>query len=290
MLPDTDIFSLCRSAFGAPSYEADEVAIFQGDCLELMRQLPPKMIDLAVTSPPYNIGKEYEDVLSQTQYLDWCESWIKQIHRITKSDGAFWLNLGYFGIPGKGRAIPIPYFLWNRTPFFLIQEIVWNYGAGVACRSMFSPRNEKFLWYVKDAMSYCFNLDEIRDPDVKYPNQKKNGKLKCNPLGKNPTDVWQFPKVTSGRDRSSEERTPHPAQFPLAVIERIIKCSSNEGDVILDPFLGSGTTAEAALRHGRKVIGFEIDPSYVQIASRRISNYFEAKQFAEAQIELALGV
>ncbi len=96
--------------------------------------------------------------------------------------------------------------------------------------------------------------------------------------------------MTSGRDRSSEERTPHPAQFPLAVIERIIKCSSNEGDVILDPFIGSGTTAEAALRHGRKVIGFEIDPSYVQIASRRISNYFEAKQFAEAQIELALGV
>lgn len=290
MLTETNIFSLCRSTFGSPSYEAEGVAIFQGDCLDLMRQLPAEVVDLTVTSPPYNIGKEYESVLSLTQYLDWCEAWIAEIHRLTKSNGAFWLNLGYLEVLDKGRAVPIPYLLWDRTPFYLIQEVVWNYGAGVACRSMFSPRNEKFLWYVKNAMSYCFNLDDVRDPDVKYPNQKKNGKLKCNPLGKNPTDVWQFPKVTSGKDRSSDERTPHPAQFPVAVIDRIIKCSSNEGDVILDPFMGSGTTAETALRNGRKVIGFEIDPSYVEIAGRRIESYFEAKRYAEAQTELALGI
>jgi len=101
--------------------------------------------------------------------------------------------------------------LWDRSPFYLIQEVVWNYGAGVACRHQFSPRNEKFLWYVKDPNNYLFHLDKI----VKYPNQKKNGKLKCNPLGKNPTDVWQFPKVTSGKKRSSIERTAHPAQFPV---------------------------------------------------------------------------
>lgn len=290
MLTETNVYSLCRSTFGSPSYEADGVAIFQGDCLELMRQLPSEIINLTVTSPPYNIGKAYENVLSLAQYLDWCESWIREIHRLTKNDGTFWLNLGYFEIPDKGRAVPISYLLWDRTPFYLIQEVVWNYGAGVACRSMFSPRNEKFLWYAKDAMSYCFNLDDVRDPDVKYPNQKKNGKLKCNPLGKNPTDVWQFPKVTSGRDRSSDERTPHPAQFPIAVIDRIIRCSSNEGDVILDPFMGSGTTAEAALRNGRKVIGFELDPIYAEIAGRRIENYFEAKRFAEVQTELALGI
>jgi adenine-specific DNA-methyltransferase len=113
---------------------------------------------------------------------------------------------------------------------------------------------------------------------VKYPNQKKHGKLKCNQGGKNPTDVWQFPKVTSGANRSSRERTPHPAQFPLQVIDRIVKGMSNLGEVLLDPFLGSGTTAVAALSNGRKVIGFEIDHAYCQIASRRIEQYFEKQK------------
>jgi len=282
MLTETNVLSTCRSMFGAPKYETSGVAIFQGDCLDFMRQLPSEIVNLTVTSPPYNIGKEYETAFSQARYLDWCEEWIKEIHRLTRSDGAFWLNLGYFEVPNKGRAIPIPYLLWDRSPFYFMQEIVWNYGAGVACRNMLSPRNEKFLWYVKDRLSYHFNLDAIRDPDVKYPNQKKNGKLKCNPLGKNPTDVWQIPKVTSGKNRSSDERTPHPAQFPIAIIDRIIKCSSNKGDVILDPFMGSGTTAEAALRTGRSVIGFELNSGYIEIAAQRIKNYLEAKHCADS--------
>ena len=111
---------------------------------------------------------------------------------------------------------PLLNLLWDRSPFYMIQEVVWNYGAGVAGRTMLSPRNEKFLWYVKNSLAYTFNLDAIRDKNVKYPNQKKNGKLKCNQAGKNPSDVWQFPKVTSGAKRSSKERTPHPAQFPVA--------------------------------------------------------------------------
>lgn len=138
----------------------------------------------------------------------------------------------------------------------------------------FSPRNEKFLWYVKDPNNYIFNLDDIRDPNVKYPNQKKNGKIKVNPLGKNPTDVWSFPKVTSGKNRASKERTSHPAQFPITVIDRIIKASSYEGDLIIDPFLGSGTTAIAALSLNRQVIGFEIKPEYCEIATQRIQNHY----------------
>jgi adenine-specific DNA-methyltransferase len=130
------------------------------------------------------------------------------------------LQGGYLSVPSRTKAIPIPYLLWDRVPFYLIQEIVWNYGSGVAGSKLFSPRNEKFLWYVKDYENYTFNLDEVRDPNVKYPNQKKNGKIKVNPKGKNPTDVWEFPKVTSGKNRSSKERTDHPAQFPVAVIER----------------------------------------------------------------------
>mgnify|MGYP006387200211 FL=1 len=161
--------------------------------------------------------------------------------------------------------------------------MVWNYAAGVACRKRFSPRNEKLLWYVKDSKNYTFNLDDVRDPDVKYPNQMKNGKLRCNPLGKNPSDVWQITKVTSGKNRASVERTPHPAQFPVMLVERMLKASSNPGDVILDPFMGSGSTAECALRNGRYVIGFELEPKYIGYAGQRITNYLSEKEISEVQ-------
>ena len=190
-----------------------------------MDHLPSEVVDLTITSPPYNIGKEYETNVPLTDYLDWSEQWIRKVNRLSKPFSALWLNLGYFEVPGRGRAVPIAYLLWDRIPFFLLQEVVWNYGAGVATKRMFSPRNEKFLWLVKSPDRYTFNLDEVRDPDVKYPNQRKNGKLRVNQLGKNPTDVWQFPKVTTGQGmtgrRASSERTKHPAQFPVAVIERI---------------------------------------------------------------------
>ena len=260
------------AALGQPAFHADGVAIYRGDAQDLMCSLPPSLVDLTVTSPPYNIGKQYETKLALDDYVAWCERWIGQVQAATADDGAFWLNVGYLQVQGRAKALPIPYLLWDRIDFFLIQEIVWHYGAGVASRRSFSPRNEKFLWYVKDEQRYKFNLDAIRDPNVKYPNQKKNGRLKCNPLGKNPTDVWLFPKVTSGANRSAQERTPHPAQFPLTVIDRVIKACSHPGDVVLDPFLGSGTTAEAAVRNGRAVVGFEIRPDYIEIARKRVEN------------------
>lgn len=263
---------------GRPFYQAPCCTIYHLDCLDAMKRLPTPFANLTVTSPPYNIGKEYEKPLPLNDYLQWCEDWIKEIYRLTTDNGAFWLNLGYISIEGKAKAIPLPYLLWNRVPFFLVQEIVWNYGAGVAGRLFFSPRNEKFLWYVKNPERYTFNLDHVRDPNVKYPNQKKNGKIKVNSIGKNPSDVWQFPKVTSGEKRSSKERTPHPAQYPIAVIERIIKAASNEGDMVLDPFIGSGTTALVALSQGRTVIGFEINEQYCQIAANRIEAYLKAKK------------
>jgi len=262
---------VAKEFLGKPTVEGKGYAIYQGDCLQLMAQLPSSSLPLTVTSPPYNIGKEYEAIKRIDSYIDWCAEWIAEVYRATSSDGTFWLNLGYFPVPERGKAVPIPYLLWNRVPFYLLQEVVWQYGAGVSARLSFSPRNEKFLWYLKNPENYVFNLDAVRDPNVKYPNQKKNGKLKCNPLGKNPGDVWYFPKVTSGRDRASKERTEHPAQFPVAVIDRIIKASSHEGDLILDPFMGSGSTLEAAIRCGRTAIGFEIEPKYIQIAAKRLA-------------------
>jgi adenine-specific DNA-methyltransferase len=267
---------------GRPYYQSPNCAIYNLDCLEAMRKIPTRFANLTVTSPPYNIGKEYENVLPLEDYLDWCERWITQVHRLTLDTGSFWLNLGYISLPDRAKAIPLPYLLWKRIPFFLVQEVIWNYGAGVAGKRFFSPRNEKFLWYVKDEADYTFNLDEVRDPDVKYPNQKKNGKIKVNSLGKNPSDVWQIPKVTSGTDRSSKERTPHPAQFPKALIERVIKVSSNAGETVFDPFLGSGTTAVTALELGRVVVGFEINVDYCQIAADRIEKLLHSPK----QIEL----
>lgn len=271
---------------GKPYFQTDNCLIYNLDCLEGMKKLPNEIINLTVTSPPYNIGKEYEEILSLDEYLTWCKRWIQQIYRLTTSNGAFWLNLGYISIPKRAKAIPIPYLLWDKIPFYLIQEIVWNYAAGVAGKKFFSPRNEKFLWYVKDELNYIFNLDDIRDPNVKYPNQKKNGKIKVNPLGKNPTDVWQISKVTSGKNRSSKERTPHPSQYPIAVIDRIIKASSNKGDIILDPFLGSGTTAITALKLDRSVIGFEINSDYCDMAIERIKKFKDEKSTDVIQFSL----
>ena len=278
-----DKLNLIETRLGPPAYRRPGVLIYCGDCLDMMRRLSGVSFSLTVTSPPYNIGKEYEQPTELAQYLDWCAQWIAEIYRLTDPSGAFWLNLGYLSLPGKAKALPIPYLLWDQVPFFLVQEIVWNYGAGVAAKTSFSPRNEKFLWYVKNPSAYTFNLDEVRDPNVKYPFQKKNGKLKCNPLGKNPTDVWQFPKVTSGTNRSSDERTAHPAQFPAAVIDRIVKACSNEGDLVFDPFLGSGTVAEVALQNRRPVVGIEIEKKYVEIASERLDNYFEEVAIKQSQ-------
>ncbi len=280
-------FNTAKAILGPPSFETDRVAIYKRDCLEGMKDLPDGIIKTTITSPPYNIGKEYENLARLDDYLKWCEHWISEIYRVTDESGTLWLNVGYLEVEGKGLAVPIPYLLWDRTPFYLLQEVVWNYAAGVACKKRFSPRNEKLLWYVKNQKLYTFNLDDVRDPNVKYPNQKKNGKLKCNPLGKNPTDVWQISKITSGKNRSSIERTPHPAQFPIALVERMLKASSNEGDLILDPFMGSGSTAECATRNNRYVIGFELEKKYIGYAKERINNYLNKKEENKVQATLA---
>lgn len=265
-------FERLLAALGKPEYRGDRYAIFKGDCRHLLPSIPDGTLDLTFTSPPYNIGKEYEKVLPMEEFIDWCADWIEEIHRATAANGALLLNVGYVALADRAKSIPIPYLLWNRVPFFLQQEIVWNYGAGVAAKKFLSPRNEKLLWYVKDAERYCFNLDDIRDPDVAYPNQKKNGKLRCNTIGKNPSDVWQIAKVTSGEGRASKERTAHPAQFPLDLCERVIKGFSPLDGIVLDPFLGSGSTVDACLRWGRYAIGFEIREDYCALAAARIED------------------
>ncbi|RTQ53458.1 site-specific DNA-methyltransferase [Hymenobacter gummosus] len=271
--------ALLKDALGQPYYESDSAIIYHMDCAEGLRKLREKgvEIDATITSPPYNIGKAYEEIKPVEEFVSWLVEVSNAISAITRENGSYLLNVGYLEVPGKGRAVPITYLLWDKINFFLNQEIVWNYGAGVAARHYLSPRNEKVLWYVKNSRDYTFNLDAIRDPDVKYPNQKKNGKLRCNTLGKNPSDVWQIAKVTSGANRSSEERTTHPAQFPVDLITRLVLGFTNEGDVVLDPFMGSGTTAQVCAAHNRYSIGFELREDYCEIIAARLAAEAKAK-------------
>lgn len=267
------ILSIIRRCIGEPYYENEYGFIYNMDCMRGMSLLPNNIICQTFTSPPYNIGKKYEEILSLDVYIEWCKKWINIIHDITCNNGSLWLNLGYFAVPEKGRAVPIAYYLWNVSNFYMQQEIVWNYGAGVAAKKYLSPRNEKILWLLKNPKDYIFNLDDIRDPNVKYPNQKKHGKLRCNSIGKNPSDVWQIAKVTSGKNRSSAERLEHPAQTPRDLLDRIILAGSNRGDLILDPFMGSGSTFESAIAQKRKFIGFEINQDYCLMARERIEKF-----------------
>lgn len=258
------------SILGTPYFETDGCILFCGDSLTMQEKMTDNFFNAIITSPPYNIGKEYEIVKSLDEYVDWSIRWITAANDLLLPNGALLLNLGYIPVEGKGRAIPISYLLWDKIPLYLNQEIVWNYSAGVACKNYLSPRNEKILWYVKDSKNYTFNLDAIRDKNVKYPNSKKNGKLRVNTLGKNPSDVWEIAKVTTGRDRASGERTSHPCQFPTDLIDRLVLGFTNAGEIVFDPFVGSGTTFVSCLNHQRCCVGFEIDPGYCKIAKERV--------------------
>lgn len=258
---------------GEPYYKNKFGLLYNMDCLEAMENIPNNFINQTFTSPPYNIGKEYEQIMKLDNYIEWCKKWISEIYRITTDNGSLWLNVGYLNIPSKGKAVPIAYLLWNISQFYLQQEIVWNYGAGVAAKKFLSPRNEKILWLLKDKDNYTFNLDDIRDKNVKYPNQKKNGKLRCNTIGKNPSDVWQIAKVTSGLNRSSIERVNHPAQTPRDLLDRVILAGSNKQEIVLDPFCGSGSTFEACVSNNRYFIGFEIRKEYCELTKNRIEKF-----------------
>jgi len=264
-------------------YQATEDETFYraylGDALNMDEIISDNQIDLVVTSPPYNIGKEYEEVMALNDYLDFMSQWMLKTEDKLAEDGSFWLNIGFRKESDGRQYVPWEYDIYpiirDEMGISLVQQVIWHYKAGVNCRHRFSPRKETWLYCVSDLDNYTFNLDDVRVP-AKYPNQKKNGELKVNPKGKNPGDVWDIPKVTSGKGRASPERTDHPAQYPEDVIERIIKASSDPGDVILDPFLGSGTTAKVARDLGRSCIGIELDENYIdEIVNPRVFKKYD---------------
>lgn len=264
---------------------------YQGDSLNLEDVVDEDSVDLVVTSPPYNIGKEYEEVMKLDNYLEFMQMWMEKAEGAIKDDGSFWLNIGFRKESDGRQYVPWEYEVYpiirDKMELSLVQQVIWHYKAGVNCKHRFSPRKETWLYCVADLNDYTFNLDDVRVP-AKYPNQKKNGELKVNPKGKNPGDVWDIPKVTSGKGRASPERTDHPAQYPEEVIERIIEVSSNPGDVVLDPFLGSGTTMKVARDLGRSCIGIELDSEYLDkiVQERVFTGYTPPSNADEGQMSL----
>ncbi len=254
-----------------PTKDADAV-LFHGDRLDLMRQLPDKSVNLVVTSPPYNIGKEYEKRKDLDSYLADQEETIKEAIRILSDDGSICWQVGNH-IAKDGEVFPLDalvYAIGKKLGLKLRNRIIWRFGHGLHCTKRFSGRHETIVWFTKSD-NYTFNLDPVRVPQ-KYPGKKnfkkneKYGTLSGNPLGKNPEDVWDIPNVKNNHP----EKTDHPCQFPIELIERLVLSMTNPGDVVLDPYLGVGSAVCAAVIHNRKGYGSDIMKEYLDIAEERI--------------------
>jgi adenine-specific DNA-methyltransferase len=248
------------------------LCLFQGDCLELLDSIPDAAIQLVVTSPPYNIGKKYEKRQPLDEYIDWQKKVITECCRVLKKSGSICWQVGNY--IENGEIIPLDILLYPvfaESGLKLRNRIIWHFGHGLHSSKRFSGRYEVILWFTKSD-EYIFNLDPVRIPQ-KYPNKKyfkgdKKGELSCNPLGKNPSDVWNIPNVKANHI----EKTIHPAQFPVELVERLILSMTNENDWTLDPFMGTGTTQIASLIHNRKSCGAELLDEYYEIALQRINS------------------
>ncbi len=244
--------------------------LYEGDIKELLINVPDNFAKLVVTSPPYNIGKSYEKKLHIQDYLDEQKKIIQECVRVCHPEGSICWQVGNY--VDNGEIIPLDvllYPIFSSLNLHLRNRIVWHFGHGLHASKRFSGRYEVILWFTK-SKTYTFNLDEVRVPQ-KYPNKKhfkgpQKGQFSGNPLGKNPGDVWEIPNVKSNHI----EKTIHPCQFPIELIERLVLSLTNKGDWVLDPFMGVGSTAIAALLHQRRVMGAEIVPDYIKITKQRI--------------------
>ena len=233
--------------------------------------MPDESVNLVVTSPPYNIGKPYETKTSLLAYTRGQGAVIKECVRLLRPGGSICWQVG--NLTRSGTILPLDILLYpvfrRHQELRLRNRIVWHYEHGLHARVRFSGRYETILWFTKGD-DYVFNLDTVRVPQ-KYPGKRhskgpKKGKYSGNPLGKNPGDVWIIPNVK----HNHIEKTVHPCQFPVELAERLILAMTNEGDRVLDPYMGVASTQVAALLSGRRAVGAEIDPTYFEIALQRV--------------------
>lgn len=262
----------------------NKVTLFHGDCCKLLKQLPDHSVDLVITSPPYCIGKAYENPHDDIETFKQQHLAIfDDIYRVVKPGGSICWQIGYH--VSANCLIPLDYIVYDiftsksqqlEYPFILRNRIIWTFGHGLNSTRRFSGRHETILWFTKGE-NFEFNLDCVRVPQ-KYPGKRSykgpnKGELSGNPLGKNPTDVWEIPNVKA----QHVEKTAHPCQFPVAIPQRLIRALTDDNALILDPFMGSGTTGVAAIVENRRFVGAELLSSYYNIAIERITDAINGK-------------
>lgn len=254
-------------------YPGPRFQIENKDNLAFMRSLPDESMHLIITSPPYNLNKVYEKKRSQDCYIEEQVAAIAEAVRLLHPQGSICWQLGNY--VDDGEIFPLDILLYQKFKdhgLKLRNRIVWTFGHGLHCQKRFSGRHETILWFTKND-DYQFNLDPVRIPS-KYPDKKhfkgsKKGELSGNPLGKNPSDVWDIPNVKSNH----VEKTEHPCQFPIGLVERLVLAFTNENQNVLDPYMGVGSSAIASLKNNRNAFGCDIMAEYVEITKNRIAEF-----------------
>jgi len=255
-------------------HDADAV-VFHGDCLDFVETLPSGSCKLIVTSPPYNIGKKYENEMALEDYLSFQANVIGSCIEKLAPNGSMCWQVGNH-VMGPQEIIPLDILLhplFARQGLKLRNRIAWHFEHGLHCSRRFSGRYEVILWYTKGD-DYTFNLDEVRVPQ-KYPGKKhfrgpRIGEYSCNPLGKNPGDFWVIPNVK----HNHVEKTEHPCQFPIELAQRLVLALTDPEDIVFDPFAGVGSAMVAAVLVGRRGMGSEASTKYCQIARERLGAAF----------------
>lgn len=260
-----------KARIGETYSEKNEATVYLGDRLELLRTIPDGAAELVVTSPPYNIGKSYEASISLEEYLDGQAVTLAESVRILSDRGSLCWQVGNH-IAKDGEVVPLDmviYPICKELGLSMRNRVVWHFEHGLHCTKRFSGRYETVIWFTK-SKDYIFNLDPVRVPQ-KYPGKKnfkgdKKGEYSCNPKGKNPSDVWILPNVK----HNHVEKTIHPCQFPIELIARLVLSMTNEGGLVVDPYMGVASALCAAVMHGRRGAGADTCKEYVEVARERI--------------------
>lgn len=266
-----------------------EIILYEGDANAFLAQLPDQSVKLIITSPPYNLGKQYEDRVSIEAYLHQQTQTIAELYRVLRDDGSLCWQVGNFVQHGEVYPLDIFYYdIFKKVGLFLRNRIIWYFRHGLHAAKRFSGRYETLLWFTKGDQ-YTFNLDAVRVPS-KYPGKRhfkgpNKGKPSGNPAGKNPSDIWEIvaqdwetalwdiPNVKSNHP----EKTIHPCQFPIELVERCVLALTHQGDAVFDPYAGVGSTIIAAIKHERRAIACEKEPDYVEITRQRIEAFYNGQ-------------
>lgn len=268
------------------TYDEDaSVVLHNGDAMGFLATMPDEAVQLVVTSPPYNVGKEYETTVGIDAYLQAQDALIPELVRVLRPGGSICWQVGNYVEDGEVFPLDIFYYrLLRDRGLRLRNRIIWRFGHGLHATKRFSGRYETILWFTKGD-PYTFNLDPVRVPS-KYPGKRhfkgpKRGQLSGNPKGKNPSDiwdvvaadweslVWDIPNVKSNHP----EKTAHPCQFPVELVERCVLALSDPGDTVLDPYCGVGSAIIASIRHDRRAVGCDRETAYVAEARSRIAAF-----------------